>query len=300
MYVAALPTITAPPRVPTRENKTDKSRASQSPVEVSFPLHLNLRPCSQVNLKEAHREKIEKSFALLTVFLLLLFGLSFPGEGARVVTPQDAAPIGDLRWTKHTDGFAGVYTFGKQNFAVESYHPSRDFALTRILKPGGIKLIEILRSDQIVSLTVGDSTVSFDLGDPSSFTEKEQSVLQSALDSQDARVGRRIVAATIFQLKREGLEKRFLVGLGVASIVLGGEPRQTGLSSNLSTVTTAVIPEECSADNCLGCCGSGCTGCIGCCTEACQRHDACVRQFGQLRCLILLPAAIVSIFLECF
>jgi hypothetical protein len=185
---------------------------------------------------------------------------------------------------------------------VESYHPSPDFVLTRVLRPGGVTLIEVLRNGQSVTLTLAVARVSFDISGtaPSEFTAEEQAELRTALGSIDALVARRVIAATISQLKREGVERRHLAGLGVASMVLGGEPREAGTKADTSGLLGGLIPEACAVNNCLGCCGSGCTGCIGCCTEACRRHDECVRKFGQLRCLFLLPAAIASIFFECF
>jgi hypothetical protein len=237
------------------------------------------------------------SFASV-IIVLLLFGLSFSRDGARAVAPQEPAP-GELRLTPHSNGFAGDYRFGNQKFAIESYHPSPDFALTRISKRSGITLIEILRNSNTVTLTLAETTVSFDFGDPSSFTDEEQLALQTALDSVDARIARKIVAASIVQLKSQGVERRLLVGLGAASIVLGSDARSAGPNAETSTLTAIVVPEECAANDCLGCCGSGCIGCIGCCTDACRRHDECVRQFGQFRCLIFLPAAIASVFLEC-
>jgi hypothetical protein len=237
------------------------------------------------------------SLALLTMIVLLVFGFSLPRERTQAVGFQQAEPD-EVRWTLQSNGFKGVYNLGNQKFSVESYHPSPDFSLTRILKPKGNTLLEIMRNSDTVTVTLGDTKVSFNLGTQSSFTDEEQLALQTALDSVDAMVARRISAAAISQLKRQGVERKLLVGLGAASILLGSDT-DAGKKAELSIVTT-VVPEACAADNCLGCCGSGCTGCIGCCTDACRRHDECVRQFGQFRCLSLLPAAIASIFLECF
>jgi|SRR4030095_875159 hypothetical protein len=241
--------------------------------------------------------QLKKTFlALLTVIVVLIFGFSVPRQ-PRATASQQGEP-GESRWTFQSNGFAGEYRLGNQKFSVESYHPSPDFAFTRIAKAKGVPVLEILRNGDTVTLTLADTKVSFNLGDATSFTEAEQLALQSALSSVDAFVARRITAAAIPQLKSQGVERRFLVGLGVASIVLG-DSRETGNKADVSSLS-GIIPEACAADNCQGCCGSGCTGCIGCCTDACRRHDECVRQFGQLRCLFLLPAAIASVFLECF
>ncbi len=241
-----------------------------------------------------------KLFVGISVITLLLFTSSIPKEPTQASGFQDQTPSGEFRWTPRANGFAGGYKFGKQNFAVESYHPSPEFSLTRISRPGGIALMEVLRNGPTVDLTIADTRVSFNIGaEPSDFTAPEQAELQSALGSVDAMVARRVVAATIFQLKQHGMERRLLTGLGVASLVLGSEPKAAVLKADASRALIGIVPEECAADDCLGCCGSGCIGCIGCCTEACLAHDLCVRENGFLRCFRLLPAAIASIFLEC-
>ncbi len=241
-----------------------------------------------------------KLLVMLSLCALLLSGFFLFHGRTRAVEAQEITSKGELRWAPNPNGFSGMYKSGDQSFPVESFHLSPDFVLTRILKPDGNTLMEILRNGESVTVTLAETRISFEISGSREFPESEKVKLQTASSSTDAKVARKVISATIAQLRQQHVERRFLTGLGVASLILGNEKgRGDGAStSQASAGTTADVCTDASS-NCLGCCGSGCTGCIGCCTEACLQHDRCVRTIGQFRCLGLLPAAIVSIFNEC-
>ncbi len=247
------------------------------------------------------RANVLKLIIVVSLCALLLSGFFLFHGRTRTVEAQEPTPTGELRWTSHPNGFSGVYQSGSQNFPVETFHPSPDFVLTRISKPDGNTLVEILRSGESVTVTLAETRISFDISaGTSEFDEAEKVKLQTALSSADARAARKVIPTVIAQLRRQHVERKFLTGLGVAALIVGSE-KANGNRAGASQAAVGATAEVCTdaANNCLGCCGSGCSGCIGCCTQACLRHDQCVRTLGQLRCLGLLPGAIISIFNEC-
>lgn len=233
--------------------------------------------------------------ALLLSAFLLFHGRTKPVEA------QASNAVGELKWTSHRHGFTGAYKFGGQAYAVETFHPAPEFVLTRIQKPDGTTLIEVLRSGESVAVTLDEIRISFDIAaGGADFPEAERVKLQTALGAVDVKMAQKVVSESITQLRQQRVERKFLTGLGVAALILGKERGRADGADAAPTgdVTTAELCTD-ESTNCLGCCGSGCNGCIGCCTRACLRHDACVRTIGQIPCLGLLPEAIFSIFNEC-
>ena len=243
-----------------------------------------------------------KIVVVASLCALLLSGFFLFHGRTKAVEAQESTAVGELKWTSHHNGFTGAYKSGGQTYAVETFHPSPDFVLTRIGRPDGSTLMEVLRSGESVAVTLDETRISFDRpAGGSEFPEAERVKLQTALGSADVKVARKIVSESIAQLRQQNVERKFLTGLGVAALVLGNERGRGAGADAAQTGDVATTAELCTdiSTNCLGCCGSGCNGCIGCCTQGCLRHDVCVRTIGQIRCLGLLPAAIFSICNEC-
>lgn len=247
-----------------------------------------------------------KSFSFLLVVVLAVFvtgGLTF-------------AQVSPFKLDVIQDGFAGEYSTKDLRLSVD-HRATADSSVSQIKNAEGQVIAESLIEKNIVTITIGDVALNFNLnqGQPtqnrvSALSESDTKKLAAFLGSE-ASAPIRIVLAELFKQK-DRLTHRTLQGFLAMAMVVGEGPgapppvqaKVTCRSSSVfvqKTVSFRPFENARADDDCLGCCGPCYWGCTGCYTQACLAHDLCLGTYPATSeiCMAMLALAINSTRLEC-
>ncbi|MGH9916294.1 MAG: hypothetical protein ACRD63_13530 [Pyrinomonadaceae bacterium] len=144
----------------------------------------------------------------------------------------------ELTLKPKANGFAGTYKpLGKDvTLLLETYHPSKEFSMTRIQRQDKSTLAEVLYDKDKVALTIRDVEITIDVVnrkilEPENL-EKKLRKLEQFAKSEEAAQLRSTYAKVIQQRMKE--ERHYLFGFLVLSMALGEETNGSATSSLIS------------------------------------------------------------------
>lgn len=178
------------------------------------------------------------------------------------------------------NGFAGTLAAGSTIVHFESCTTAAG-AYATVRDASDRLLTEFTVDGKAVVFRIG----GVEIGDAN--TEDDRTRMAEALSSPEARLVAQLLWPKLIEAGYRKTDRSAVAAL----------------YANLTAYEFLSAQDGAVEEDCLGCCGNGCTGCMGCYTQLCYQHDSCIRKYGagmraHLRCLYLLPAAAASAW-EC-
>ena len=184
----------------------------------------------------------------------------------------------------------GVRGFRSENLTTVHFESCQTKAgvRSRIWKnaPIGVPMTELVLEGRSLTYRIAGIELS------PALDEQEIARMREVMESPESDVAIGLWAG----LRRQGHTTESPAMAALAANLVGYQVKESSDGVPRGNSASSDCSDE--SEDCLGCCGFGCSGCMHVCTWACRAHDLCVRSnktFLAKECMMKLIRAIDSI-----